>query len=131
LPFAAAGFRQHVELAMIRKNDVRLLTDEQPAIDMDSSTRQLVDLGEERLRIDDDTIADETRDARMQDAGRNQVQDELLALHVHRVAGVVATLIARDRREMRREHVDDLALAFVAPLRAEYGDVRLRHSGIS
>ena len=53
------------------------------------------------------------------------------ALDVDGVAGVVAALIARDGREVRREHVDDLALAFVAPLRAEHGDVRLRHSGIS
>jgi hypothetical protein len=32
---------------------------------------------------------------------------------------------------MWREHVDDLALAFVAPLRPENCDVGLRHSGIS
>ena len=54
-----------------------------------------------------------------------------LPLHVHGVPGVVAALIARDGRELRREHVDDLALAFVAPLRAQNCDVGLRHSGIS
>src|SRR6187200_99774 len=67
----------------------------------------------------------------MQDAGWNQVQDELLALDINGVSGVVTALIARNCREVRRQHVDDLALAFVAPLRPEHCDVRLRHSGIS
>ena len=74
--------------------------------------------------IDHHAVADDARDAGMQDAGRNQVQDELLAVHVDGVPGVVAALVARDRREVRRQQVDDLALAFVAPLRAEHGDIR-------
>ena len=87
------------------------------------SRGQLVDLGEQRLRIDDHAVADDADDAVVQDAGRDQVQHELLAVHVHGVAGVVAALIARDDREVRRQQVDDLALAFVAPLRAENRDV--------
>ena len=35
------------------------------------------------------------------------------------VAGVVAALIAGDDVEMGREQIDDLALAFVSPLRAD------------
>jgi hypothetical protein len=42
----------------------------------------------------------------------------------------VAALIARDRAEVRREHVDDLALALVAPLRAQHRNVGLRHRPI-
>ena len=67
----------------------------------------------------------------MKDARRDEMEDELLALHVDRMSRVVPALVARDGGEMRGEHVDDLALAFVAPLRPEYCDVRLRHSGIS
>ena len=59
----------------------------------------------------------------MQDAGRQQAQDELAAVGVDGVAGVVAALIAGDDRKVRRQQVDDLALAFVAPLRAEHCDV--------
>ena len=59
----------------------------------------------------------------VQNAGRQQPQHELAAVGVDRVAGVVPALIARDDREIRREQIDDLALAFVAPLRAEHGDV--------
>ena len=43
--------------------------------------------------------------------------------HVDGVPGVVAALVAGDDREVRREQVDDLALALVAPLRAEHCDV--------
>ena len=128
LALAPARLRQHVQLAVIRQDDVRLLADEQPAVDADAVARQLVDLHKQRLRIDDHAVADDARDAGMQDAGRNQVKDELLALHIHRVPGVVPTLVARNRREVRREHVDDLAFAFVAPLRPENCDIRLRHS---
>ena len=52
------------------------------------------------------------------------MQDELLAVDVDRVAGVVSALIARDDRKARRQQVDDLALALVAPLGAQHCDVR-------
>jgi hypothetical protein len=52
-------------------------------------------------------------------------------MHVHRVARVVPALVARHGREMRRQHVDDFSLAFVAPLRAKHGDIRSHHSVIS
>ena len=86
---------------------------------------ELVDFREERLRIDDDAVADDAGDAGMQDAGRNQPQDELRAADVHRVAGVVSALIARDDREMRREQVDDFAFAFIAPLRTEHREIHI------
>ena len=41
-----------------------------------------------------------------------------VAVDVDGVTGVVAALIARDDVEARRQQIDDLALAFVAPLRA-------------
>ena len=88
--------RQHVELAVVRQDDVRLLADQQPAVDVDAQPRQLVDLLEQRLRIDDDAVADDAGHAGMQDARRNQVQDELLPVDVDGVAGVVAALVARD-----------------------------------
>src|SRR4029077_10267325 len=56
------------------------------------------------------------------------MEDELGPLHVDRVSRVVAALVARHRREVRREHVDDLPLALVAPLRAQHCDVH-GHAG--
>jgi hypothetical protein len=40
------------------------------------------------------------------------------------VSGVVATLIPRNGRKVRRQHVDDLAFPLVAPLRAQNSDIR-------
>jgi hypothetical protein len=108
---------------VVRQNDVSLLADEQVAVDIHAHPRKLVHLLEERLRIDDDTVADDAGDARMQNARRNQMQDELRPFHINGVSSVVPALVPRDSREMRRQHVDDLPLAFVAPLRAEHCDV--------
>ena len=58
--------------------------------------RELVDLGEQRRRIDDHAVADDARHAGMQNAGRNQAQHELRAVDVDGVSGVVAALIPRD-----------------------------------
>ena len=58
------------------------------------------------------------------------MEDEFLALHVDRVTRVVAPLVPRDRGKVGRQHVDDLAFPFVAPLRAEHCDIG-GHAGIS
>src|SRR5262249_27266897 len=58
-----------------------------------------------------------------QDARGDQLQDELAAADLDSVAGVVAALVARDDVEVLREEVDDLAFAFVTPLRAHNDDV--------
>ena len=77
LPLAAPRLGQDVELAVIRKDDVGLLADQQPAVDVHAHPRQLVHLLEQRLRIDDDAVADDAGDAGMQDSGRDEMQDEL------------------------------------------------------
>src|SRR5262249_52513403 len=81
-----------------------------------------------RLRIDDDAVADDAGHAGMQDAGRDEMQDELLALHVDRVACVVSALISRHDGEARGQQVDNLPLAFVAPLGAQNHNV---HESVS
>ena len=124
LALAAPRLAQQIQLAVIRQDQVRLVADH--AADRRSSMpgrRELVDLGEQRLRIDDDAVADHAGDAVVEDAGRQQPQHELAAVGVHRVPGVVSALVARDDREMRRQQIDDLALAFITPLRAEHRDV--------
>ena len=64
LPFAAPRFAQQVELAVIRQDEVRLVADDQPVADVDAGLRELVDLGEQRLGIDDDAVADDAGDRR-------------------------------------------------------------------
>ena len=85
---------------------------------------ELGDFGKQRLRIDDDAIADDRQFAAAHDAGRQQRQ---LVGHVaddQRVAGIVAALESHHDVGLFREPVDDLALALVAPLGADNHHVR-------
>ena len=88
------------------------------------SCAQLADLLLESHRVDHDAVADHAQDPRVQDPGGDQVQHELAAAHDHRVAGVVPAVVAGDDLDPRGEQVDELALAFVAPLGARDHDVR-------
>ena len=117
---AAPRFAEEIEVAVIRQDQVRLVADDEPVADVDAGLCQLVDLGKQRRRIDDDAVADDAGDAGVQDARRQQAEHELAAVGVDRVAGVVPALVARDDRKVRRQQIDDLALAFVAPLRSEH-----------
>ena len=92
-------------------------------VDVDARRLQRLDLREQRRRIDHQPVADDRLDSRAQNPDRDQLQDELLVADAHRVAGVVAALIARHDVEAFREQIDDLAFAFVAPLRAQHNQI--------
>src|SRR5215831_10376561 len=62
----------------------------------------------------------------MQDPRRDQAQDELLPLDVDGVSRVVSALIARDDGKARRDEVDNLPFAFIAPLPTENREVHSR-----
>ena len=120
LALAAARLAQQVQLTVIRQDEVRLVADDQPIADRDPGGRELVDLREQRLRIDDDPVADDARDPVVENPGRQQPQHELPSVRIHGVPGVVPALVARDDGKVGREEIDNLALALVTPLRAEY-----------
>ena len=84
-----------------------------------------VELADQRLRVDDDPVADDRRDVRVEHARRDEVELEDLVAVDHRVAGVVAALVADDHRHLLGQEVGRLALALVAPL--EPDDDRCRH----
>ena len=73
----------------------------------------------QRGRRQHHAVADQAKHAFAQDSRRNQMQHRFLAADDQRVAGVVAALETRDRADPLGQQVDDLALAFVAPLRAK------------
>ena len=83
---------------------------------------QHVALREQRLERQHHAVADEAAHLIAQDAGGNQRQDGLLAADHQRVAGVVPALEARHGRGALGEQIDDLALAFIAPLGADDDD---------
>jgi len=59
----------------------------------------------------------------MEDARRDQVQDGLLSLDHEGVPGIVAALKADNRVGVFGVEIDDLPLAFIAPLGSDHNDV--------
>ena len=114
-----------VELAMQRQDERRILGDlEVFRGDLNALLAQPVNLAREEMRVDDDAIADQGELAGPDDAGWEQRQLVGYAVDDQRVAGVVAALEAHDDIRFERKPVDDLALAFVAPLGAHDRDIR-------
>ena len=77
---------------------------------------------QQRGGVNDRARAENVRYVRIEDPGRRQVQREGALVVDDGVPGVVAALEADHHLRMLGEAVDDLALAFVAPLGAEDGD---------
>ena len=75
-----------------------------------------VHLARQMVQVDDHARAQHTDNVRVQDAGGQQVQDELALRGDDGVPGVVATLIAGHHIGVFRQQVDDAALAFIAPI---------------
>ena len=120
---AAARLGVRLEVAMVGQDDVGPVADEQAVADVDALAGEGVDLREQRRRVDHHPVADDAAHPRVQDAGGQEVEDELGLAHPHGVTGVVAALITRHDGGAGGEEVDDLALALVAPLRTDDGDV--------
>ncbi len=80
---------------------------------------QLVDLLQQRGRRQHDAIADVARTLGRRMPDGIEAQDRLLAVDDERVAGIVTALKAHDAVRVVCQPVDDLAFAFIAPLRAD------------
>ena len=68
------------------------------------------------LKVDHHTGAQHAGHLRVQDAGGQQVQDELALLGHNGMAGIVAALIARNDIGIFGQQVNDAALALIAPV---------------
>ncbi len=99
---------------MPRHDQVRVSRDDDDRR-VDAPARELVELLEEHLRVDDAACADHRRLAG-DHAARRLADLERLAFDDDRVPGVRAALVAADDVALLGQQVDDLALAFVAPL---------------
>ena len=62
----------------------------------DAAGRERVDLGEQRRQVDDDAVGDHGDHVVVEDPARRELQGVALAADHHRVAGVVAALVAHD-----------------------------------
>jgi hypothetical protein len=90
----------------------------------DTLRGELVDLRDERMRVEYDSVADQRQFARTNYPRRQQAQFEGRAAYDQRVSGIVAALETDHDIGPLRQPVDDLSLAFVAPLGADDHDIR-------
>jgi hypothetical protein len=118
-----AGFGDFLDDAVEREDHLGAVADGELPAHVDAFRFEGFDLGDQRRRVDDHSVADDRLHAGPQDAGGNQLQNELVAADAHGVAGVMAALKARHHVEAFAEQVDDFAFSFVAPLRAEHYEV--------
>ena len=92
---------------------------------VDAAGLQPGQLLQQHARVDHHAVADHVLHAGREDARRDEVQREVLAVgEHHRVAGVVAALVAHHPLHGAPEQVGGLALALVAPLGADQHDRR-------
>ena len=116
------------ELAMQRQNQSCVFGDAQTVRrHRDALLLELGDFIDQRLRIDHHAIADDRQLAAAHHAGRQQRQLVGDAVDHQRVAGIVAALEPHDDVGLLGQPVDDLALAFVAPLGPDNHNIRHRN----
>ena len=104
------------------------LADEETAGHRKTPGLEVLDLGQHRLRVDDHTVAHHASFVLVHNTRGDHVEDEFGVPNDNGMAGVGPTLIAHHHVGFEREIIDDLGLALVAPLRAQY-DFR-RHNDL-
>ncbi len=128
----AGFFACRVGRLVVRHDDVRLVADPQVCRrDLDAAGVDAVDLADEHVRVDHDAVGQVIHDARAKDADGQEVRGEAFAADLDRVPGIGTAAIADDDVGGFGQHVDDLALALVAPLQADDAAVAFEQVGIS
>ena len=119
------GLAHRLQLAMQRQDQRRVFGDAQiVGGHRDALFLELGDLIDQRLRIDHHAVADNGQLAPAHHAGGQQRQLVGDAVDHQSVAGIVAALEAHDDIGLLGQPVDDLALAFVAPLGPDNHHIR-------
>jgi hypothetical protein len=113
------GFARDVQRRVERQDQRAGLADAQARTHFDAGLLQPFDLFEQLGGRQHHAVADVALHARAHDAAGDQVQRGLHAVDHQRVAGVVAALEAHHALRHLGQPVDQLALAFVAPLGAD------------
>ncbi|MNQ94853.1 hypothetical protein D3C85_1103910 [compost metagenome] len=121
---AGGGFARHVQGRMDRQDQTGVVGDGQDVgADGHALGDDLLDLADQMPGIDDHAVADD-RGLALHHARRQQRQLVNLAVDDQRMARVMAALEAHHHVGAIGQPVHNLALALVAPLGADYRDVR-------
>ena len=106
--------------SVIGKDYLRAIADEQVSIDFYAGISEACNFFEERDGVQHHAIADHAAAILAQHTAWDQLQDETLSVNDDGMTGVVAAGVTCHDGKSFREHVDDLALAFISPLGADY-----------
>src|SRR5215468_9817806 len=120
------GFTEHIEFLVQRQNQGHILSNTQRIRrHFDTLAFEPPDFLDQRSGIEHHAVADHREFARPHHAGRQQRQFIGDAIYNERVACIMAALETHYNVGLLREPIDNLALAFVTPLRAD--DHHIRH----
>ena len=108
-----------IEHLVMFQHEVASIGDVDAGLCIDSSTLNRVDLFDEFHGIDDHAVSDHTLDVRIQDPRRDQVQCVFRITNDHGMSGVGASVVPDHHVMSGGQKIDDLALAFVTPLKSD------------
>ena len=91
---------------------------------------QLTHFLEQRLRRQDDAVANQTVNMLTQDTGRDQMKRRSPAVNHQGMAGIVSALEANNGRDLVGQQINNLTLAFITPLGAQHNNV-FTHDSLS
>ena len=118
---AGSGFAGMVKGDVVRHDEGGVGGDAQTLLNVGHADGvEFVDFAEEGFRREDDAVAEVADGRGMHNAGRNETENGLLAVDHERVTGIVTAVEADDAGDLFGQPVNDLALAFVAPLSADH-----------
>ncbi len=127
--FAAAawarrlGFGELVLEFVVGEDDIGVGGEFEIGFDADALGGEAIDFFEGFQGIDDDAVADDAGDRGAEDADGDEVEAVFGVADFDFVAGVGAAVPADGEVEISGEEVDNFALAFIAPLEADDGDI--------
>jgi hypothetical protein len=124
------GFGELVLKFVVGEDDVGVGGEFEVGFDADALGGEAIDFFEGFEGVDDDTVADDAGDVGAEDADGDEVEavldDAGAGFDFDFVTGVGAAVPSDGEVEVAGEEVDDFALAFIAPLEADDGDVSER-----
>ncbi len=120
---ATSPLTRLIKRYVIRQNEGAGFTNFQSLAGRNAALFQHIELLEQRLGGEHHTITDETLDTLMQNPGRDQVQNRLLAIYYQGMPCIVPALKANHGMDLLGKKVNHLALALITPLGADNDNV--------
>src|SRR6266550_6284576 len=88
----------------------------------DTLFHEAISLFKKCFRVNDHAVAEHARLALVHNTGRQQVKHERPLTDLHRMPGVVSTLITSDDLKSLGKEINDLPFAFITPLGSDHRD---------